>query len=136
MLKKRKISLILGVILFLTFLMPNTFYSNASFFTPKMEIKENGIHFSNTDNGFKNIGNEEKAINTILTEYRLLIAFGVGVASFVMIGIFIVNFIKLANSKGNPQARSKAVGALIFTGIATAMLGSIVTITKLFYNFL
>ena len=53
-----------------------------------------------------------------------------------MIGIFIVNFIKLANSKGNPQARSKAVGALIFTGIATAMLGSIVTITKLFYNFL
>lgn len=140
MIKKNNILIIIISVLFCILLTPKLSYaSNTKFLTPKLSIGTSGIKFDNSDvteNSFKNAGDEVKAINTILGEYRLLITFGSAVVSFTMIGIFIVNLMKLGNSRGNPQARSKAITGLIFTGIATALAGSVTVIAGLFYNFL
>lgn len=116
-----------------------SYASGGKFITPKLDITTSGIKFKDSDtveDSFKNVENETLAINALLGEYRLLITFASAIVSFTMIGVFIVNLIKLGNSRGNPQARSKAITALIFTGISTALAGSVVTITTLFYNFL
>ena len=140
MMKKNKLIVIIISVLFCILLTSKLSYADdGKFLTPKLKITTSGIKFDNskvTENSFKNAEDEVLAINTILGEYRLLIAFGSGIVSFTMIGIFIANFIKLGNSKGNPQERQKAITALIFTGIATALAGSVTTITTLFYNFL
>lgn len=112
-----------------------------SFISPKLNISDKGIRFDKTQNGFKVEGekNQEyivRGINSILSEYQILVTFGSGIVSFMMIALFIINFMKLANTKGNPQERSKTVTALIFTGIGTALAGSVTLISQLFYNFL
>lgn len=140
MIKKNKLLIIMVSILFCILFTPKLSYADGTkFLTPKLNIDETGIKFdrgdSTTENSFENAKNEVKAINRILQEYRLFITFGSGIASFTLIGVFIVNLMKLGNSKGNPQARSKAVTALIFTGVATALAGSITLLAGLFYNF-
>lgn len=139
MTKNNKLLIVIISILFCTLFTPELSYASGKFIKPKLSIGTNGIKFQNDDtveNSFKNAGDEVLAINTLLEEYRLFITFGSAIVSLTMIGIFIVNLIKLGNSRGNPQARSKAITALIFTGISTALAGSVVTITTLFYNFL
>lgn len=73
-------------------------------------------------------------LNKILKEYRGIIVFISGIAMLSMIMFFILNFIELGNSKGNPQARQKAINGLIITGLATAGLGAVNLIVQLFYN--
>lgn len=73
---------------------------------------------------------------TSLTQYRKVIVFISGIGTLSMILFFILNFINLGKSQGNPQERQKAVTGLIITGIATAGLGSVTLITSLFYNML
>ena len=73
-------------------------------------------------------------LNRILTEYKGIIVFISGIAMLSMIMFFILNFIELGNSRGNPQARQKAINGLIISGVATAGLGSVTLIVQLFYN--
>lgn len=111
--------------------------NNPKFISPKLKITSSGIKFDNGEgtNGFKNSTNETGAINAILSEYRHLITVGSGIVSLTMIAIFVMNFMRLGNSKGNPIERNKAITGLIFTGIATALAGSVTLFTSLFYNF-
>jgi hypothetical protein len=51
-----------------------------------------------------------------------------------MIVLFIVQFMKLGASAGNPQARSQALTGVLWTGIAAALLGSVTIIVGFFYN--
>lgn len=74
--------------------------------------------------------------NTSLEQYRKVIVFISGIGTLSMILFFILNFINLGKSRGNPQERQKAVTGLIIAGIATAGLGSVTLITSLFYNML
>ena len=82
------------------------------------------------------LDSKKTTLNKILSEYRGVITFLSAIGSLSMIMFFIMNFIALGNSKGNPQARQKAINGLIISGIATAGLGSVTVITGLFYNML
>lgn len=84
--------------------------------------------------GLKADGHKKKLLNRILDEYRGIVTFISAVGMLSMIMFFIFNFIELGNSKGNPQARQKAINGLIASGLATAGLGSVYLITQLFYN--
>ena len=98
------------------------------------------IQISSKDNGTITGGLEKKekkqVLNKILTEYRGIVTFISGIGTLSMIMFFIMNFIALGNSKGNPQERQKAIHGLIVSGVATAGLGSVTLITGLFYNML
>ena len=107
-----------------------------SFISPKLNITDKGIRFDKAQSGFDKIDDTVGNINSVLKEYRTLVTFSSGIVSFMMIAFFIINFMKLANTKGNPQERSKTITALIFTGIGTALAGSVTLVSQLFYNFL
>ena len=66
--------------------------------------------------------------------YRGFIVGISGVGAITMIVLFIVQFMKLGASAGNPQARSQALGGVLWTGIAAAGLGAVTIITGFFYN--
>lgn len=84
----------------------------------------------------QNIPSKETVLNRLLTKYRLIIVFLLAIGMLSSIMFFIFNFIELGNSRGNPQARQKAVNGLIMSGVSTAGLGSVILITTLFYNVL
>ena len=97
-----------------------------------VQIKDDGT----ISDGLKFEKGEKKVslLNNFLSSYRDIIVFLSGIALFSMILFFILNFIALSNSKGNPQDRKKAINGIIITGIATAGLGSVTLISTLFYN--
>lgn len=97
---------------------------------PTIKFDANG----NVSGTIKNVQDKKSVLNKFLSEYRVIITFLSGIGSLSMILFFILNFIELGNSKGNPQARQKAIHGLILSGVATAGLGSVVMITTLFYN--
>lgn len=62
--------------------------------------------------------------------------FIVGFSAFgavTMVLLFISHFIRLGASAGNPSGRSRALMGILFTGIATALLGSVSLITYITY---
>lgn len=94
--------------------------------------------FSMND-GVLDMGNLENAdkdnfFNTVLTEYQGIITFIAGIGTVSMVLFFILNFINLGKSQGNPQERQKAISGLIISGIASAGLGSVTMIVALFFN--
>lgn len=99
---------------------------------PTIEVDENGIKFlGNTSFGS---GNQDDTWNKILVQGRKFIIGVSGIGALVAIGVFIVSFMKLGSSAGNPQARSQALSGIMWSGIAAAGLGSVTLITGLFYN--
>ena len=108
----------------------NTNFVQATANIPNIQIGND----NNISNGLQKSEAKGKLLNKILTEYRGVVVFISGIAMISMIMFFIFNFIELGNSKGNPQARQKAINGLIISGIATAGLGSVTLITQLFYN--
>ena len=109
--------------------------SNISYATssPTIKFDENG-KISLKDEEGKSLKTKKETLNNVLTEVRTVVVFLTGIGSLTVIGCFILNFINLSNSRGNPEARKKAVNGLIVCGIATAGLGSVTLITQLFYN--
>lgn len=83
-------------------------------------------------------GFDSKDSDSVWTElfekYRGFIVGITGVGALTMIILFIVQFLKLGASAGNPQARSQALTGVLWTGIAAAGLGSVCIITAFFYN--
>lgn len=78
--------------------------------------------------------NKDDFFNTVLSEYRGIVIFISGIGTISMILFFILNFINLGKSQGNPQERQKAISGLIISGIASAGLGSVTMIVALFFN--
>lgn len=143
MLKKKKNLFILLVVAILSignYL--NVSATSDSNYIPNIQLEETGNNKTvniatgknNKDTLDKGKDEKNKIFNKVLTEYRSFVIFLMGIGIFSMIMFFILNFLALANSKGNPQAREKAIHGLIVTGIATAGLGAVTTITTLFYN--
>lgn len=89
---------------------------------------------NNIKNGLYSSTHTNSLLNKILKEYRGIIVFISGIAMLSMIMFFIFNFIELGNSRGNPQARQKAINGLIISGVATAGLGAVNLIVQLCYN--
>lgn len=137
---KIKKCIIVFCALFIILLNCNPSYADIDekYLTPNLKITSTGIKFddSSSEKSFKKAQNEVSAINTVLKEYEILINAGSAIVSLTLIGIFIVNFIKLGNTRGNPQERQKVISSLIVVGLATAMAGSVTVVTKLFFNFM
>ena len=72
--------------------------------------------------------------NQIFSRFKGVIVGITGVGTLVMIVLFIVQFMKLGASAGNPQARSQALTGVLWTGIAAALLGSVTIVVGFFYN--
>ena len=74
------------------------------------------------------------AWNTFIDKYRFWISGFSGIAAVTMILFFIINFMKLGASSGNPQGRSNAIQGLVWTGLAAAGLGGVSIVVAFFYN--
>lgn len=93
----------------------------------KMELKLEGI-----SEGANQVSVWEK----LFTEYRGVIVGISGIGAITMIVFFIINFMKLGASAGNPQARTQALIGIIWTGLAAAGLGGVTIFVGFFYNVL
>lgn len=82
------------------------------------------------------IKNKVDATNAVLARYRFAIVGVSGVGALSMILVFILNFIRLGSTSHAPNERSKIISALIYSGIASAGLGSVTLIVGLFYSLL
>lgn len=72
--------------------------------------------------------------NNLFAKYRTVIVGVSGIGAITMIVFFIINFMKLGASAGNPQARSQALTGVLWTGLAAAGLGAVSIIAGFFYN--
>lgn len=75
-----------------------------------------------------------KAWAVIILRYRKFIVGVAGLGAVTMVALFIKHFVVLGTVAGNPQAREEALKGLLYTGLATALLGSVSIIMSLFYN--
>ena len=97
---------------------------------PKVSMDDGQVTISGLPEG------SGDAWTTLFDEYRSVIAGISGVGALTMIVFFIIQFIKLAGSANNPQARSQALTGVLWTGFAAVGLGAVSLITGFFYNFL
>lgn len=72
--------------------------------------------------------------NNLFARYRTVVVGVSGIGAITMIVFFILNFMKLGSSAGNPQARSQALTGVLWTGLAAAGLGAVTIIAGFFYN--
>lgn len=79
-------------------------------------------------------GNARAGWNTLFEKYRGIIIGISGFATLTMLAAFIFFFAKLGTTAGNEKERRGAITAILFTGIATALLGSVTIIMGFFYN--
>lgn len=89
--------------------------------------------------GNATIGGSEKgsmnnSFTKIIEKYKTVITFVSAVGAVTMVAIFIINFMKLGTTSGNPTERSKCIGALIWSGLAAAGLGSVALVVGIFYG--
>ena len=74
--------------------------------------------------------------NLIYGEYRGLIVGIAGVCFITFAALFIMNFVKLGATAGNPQARKACVINILWTGVATAASAGVTLFVGLFINIL
>jgi hypothetical protein len=79
-------------------------------------------------------GNTSSTWNTIFKKYKVVILGFSGIATLTFVLLFIKNFISLGACSDNPQARRGAITGCLWTGIATALCGSIMLVVGLFWN--
>lgn len=72
--------------------------------------------------------------NNLFNKYRTVIVGVSGIGAITMLFYFIINFMKLGASAGNPSGRQQAITGILVTGIATALLGAVSIIAGFFYN--
>lgn len=90
------------------------------------------LQISGNEN-FKN-GGSTSAWNSLFTKYRTFIVGISGIGAISMIVFFVIQFMKLGASAGNPQARSQALAGVLWTGLAAAGLGAVTIVVGFFYN--
>lgn len=124
---KSKNSIIVLLVLAFLISLPVVTYSSVTF-----EITGGGT--LNSNNSVEDYDSAEEVWEDIFLRYRNFIVGVSGIGTITMIGAFIVNFIKLGASAGNPQERTQAIKALWITGLATVGLGSVTIIAGFFYS--
>lgn len=78
--------------------------------------------------------NKQEAWNDVIRQYKYVITGFAAMGAVSMIVFFIINFLKLGASVGNPQARAQALSGCLWTGIAATGLGAISLIVGFFYS--
>lgn len=79
-------------------------------------------------------GASADAWEAFIGKYKNFITGIAGIGAVTMVVLFIIQFMKLGASAGNPQARSQALVGVLWTGIAAAGLGAVTLIVGFFYN--
>lgn len=100
---------------------------------PKVTIGQDGTMTIDGEFAKPTTGGES-AWQKIINKYRGFIVGISGIAAITMVVIFIMQFLKLGASAGNPQARSAALTGVLWSGVAAAGLGAVSLIVGLFYN--
>jgi hypothetical protein len=72
--------------------------------------------------------------NLMFSKVKGIIIGLTGVGALTMVVLFIIQFMKLGASAGNPQERKRALTGVLWTGIAAALLGSVTLVVGFFYN--
>lgn len=107
-----------------------------------MSIKANAVFDNNFNvswnNGTSDVSGSansmDDSFSKIIDKYKTVITFVSAVGAVTMIAIFILNFMKLGTTSGNPTERSKCITALIWSGLAAAGLGSVALVVGIFYG--
>lgn len=90
-----------------------------------------------TDDGGLDVGITEDGdtdFNGILGRYKTIIVAITGFLTVTMFGMMIFMFTKLGVAGDNEMARRKAIGGILTTGIATALLGGATIVIGFFYG--
>ena len=131
----KKMSLFLVLVILLSFAIiatPTISYAGGD------GIGEDILKIEMGDNGALTITGEDfthdrtNAWNNLFKKYKGFIAGVSGIGTITMIGIFILHFMKLASSAGNPQARTEALIGILWSGVAAAGLGSVTVFVGFF----
>lgn len=129
---------VMAMFLWMNFSTPLEAFADGDGSNPNdVEVKmtdENGkMGFTVTGGGFTS-GGSASAWEDFIGKYRNFITGIAGIGAVTMVVLFIIQFIKLGASAGNPQARSQALVGVLWTGIAAAGLGAVTIIVGFFYN--
>lgn len=100
-----------------------------------IDISPDGVSYGGDLDAAKT-KNSDNAWNHFFSKYKGFIVGISGIGTLTMIILFVMNFMKLGATSGNPQERQKVLTGLIITGLATAGLGSVTTFVTLFYYIL
>ena len=95
-------------------------------------VKSGKLSISGNSN-FSNGGTSD-AWTSLFKKYRGFIVGISGIGAISMIAFFVMQFMKLGASAGNPQARSQALAGVLWTGLAAAGLGAVTIVVGFFYN--
>ena len=95
----------------------------------------NGIKHGD-NSAWNQYGDQDSAWTTIFDKYKGVIMGVSGIATLTMVVLFILNFMKLGQAAGNPQARSQALTGLLWTGLAAAGAGGVTVFVGVFSSIL
>lgn len=129
--QKKQIAIILLALSFMMLISlssPIATYAKGVFDDFDVDINQSG------DLSVKSEADTKGAWGTLISKYKNFIVGIAGVGAVTMVVLFIIQFLKLGASAGNPQERSRALKGVLWTGIAAAGLGAVALITGIFYN--
>lgn len=79
-------------------------------------------------------GDTTSTINTFLKKYKKILG-GLSGFAFITFGFMFVRYlIALSTGATSPAARTSAIHGILFTGVATALSGILLTVMALFYG--
>lgn len=79
-------------------------------------------------------GDDQSAWNLIYSKYKGVIIGIAGLGTITCVLAFIIFFMKMGASSGNPSERSKCLTMLLFTGAGAAGLGAVTLVFGFFWN--
>lgn len=99
----------------------------------EVKVDSNGKLVISGNENFSN-GGTTSAWDNLFKKYRTFIVGISGIGAISMIVFFVIQFMRLGASAGNPSARSQAVVGVLWTGLAAAGLGAVTIVVGFFYN--
>ena len=120
------------------YIIPIETKDKGTIYVKKSTINDIGVRMENGKiqmSGFGS-GDQSQTWTTIFAKYKTFIAGISGIAAITMLVFFILNFMKLGASSGNPQQRQQALMGVLWTGLAAAGLGAVSIFFGFFYSIL
>lgn len=78
--------------------------------------------------------NDESTFSGVIKKYKSICTYILAIVTITMIIFMIIQFTKLGAAGDNQMARKQAIGGILTTGIATALLGSLTIWFGFFYH--
>ena len=98
------------------------------------DIVDNTGAIDPTAGGVSAADNTADSIATVLTKGKAIALGFTGVATLLMLAFTIIQIVKLAAAGDNEMNRKRAIGGILTTGIATALLGGLSVFVGFFWG--